>query len=214
MHMDSPDTAPDDHRRTQPHDNHEAAPEHQHVLHGAGSVIGVLCCALILAYLLVSFVFQTYQVDGPSMQTTLQNGDHLIVWKVPKTTARVSGHPYIPNRGDVIIFNETIEGVPEQLVKRVIGLPGEHITVKQSVVTVYNSHYPGGYHPDDSLPYGDVIKYTPGDTDVTLGNDEIFVMGDHRDNSRDSRDFGPIEPSQIVGKLVARVLPLNDFKRF
>src|SRR5215467_12991917 len=70
------------------------------------SIVVVLLSALVLAFGLISFVFQSYQVDGPSMQTTLHNDDHLIVWKVPRTWARITGHPYVPDRGDVIVFNE------------------------------------------------------------------------------------------------------------
>src|SRR5580698_6529783 len=71
------------------------------------STLFVIAAALALALLLITFVFQSYQVDGPSMQNTLQNNDRLIVWKVPRTLARITGDAYIPNRGDIIIFNES-----------------------------------------------------------------------------------------------------------
>ena len=181
------------------------------------SVIAVLGGALMLAFVLISFVFQSYQVDGPSMQTTLENKDHLVVWKVPKTTAKLTGRKYIPNRGDVIIFNlphSGPAGEDEQLIKRVIALPGERVTVQNDVVTVYNHEHPAGFSPDKQMPYGKVITFTPGNVDETLGKNEIYVMGDHRDNSKDSRFFGPIVSDQIVGKLAVRVLPLNTFQIF
>ena len=181
------------------------------------SIFGVLASALVLAFCLITFVFQSYQVDGPSMQTTLQDNDHLIVWKVPKTIAKLSGKKYIPNRGDVIIFSEpgsVVGGADKQLIKRAIALPGERITVKDNVVTVYNKDHPNGFSPDKTLPYGSVIHETPTNVDVTLKENQVFAMGDNRTNSLDSRFFGPVDADQIVGKLVIRILPLNSVKKF
>jgi signal peptidase I len=181
------------------------------------SIFGVLGSALVLAFCLITFVFQSYQVDGPSMQTTLQNNDHLIVWKVAKTISNITRHHYIPNRGDVIVFNEQTadSGTGEkQLIKRVIGLPGERVVVKNGQITVYNKEFPNGFSPDKTLPYGKVIVTTPGNVDITLGEDEVYVCGDNRTNSLDSRVFGPIKSKQIVGKLVLRVLPLNTVTKF
>jgi signal peptidase I len=183
------------------------------------SIVGVLASALVLAFCLITFVFQSYQVDGPSMQTTLQNSDHLIVWKVQRTLASITHHAYIPNRGDVIVFGEPGLGdygqdSGKQLIKRVIGLPGERVVVKDGIVTVYNKDTPDGFQPDKTLPYGNVIVTTPGNVDVTLGDSQIFVCGDNRTNSLDSRVFGPVDAKNIVGKLVLRVLPLNTVKKF
>ncbi len=179
------------------------------------SIFGVLASALLLAFCLITFVFQSYQVDGPSMQTTLENNDHLIVWKVSKTIANATGGSYIPNRGDVIVFNENSSGTEDkQLIKRVIARPGERVTVKDGLTTVYTDEYPNGFNPDKTLPYGSVITDTPGNSDVTLKENQVFVMGDNRTNSLDSRVFGPIEADQIVGKLVLRVLPLNSVTKF
>lgn len=183
------------------------------------SILGVLVSALVLPFGLITFVFQSYQVDGRSMQTTLQNGDHLIVWKVQRTLAGITHHPYIPNRGDVIVFSEPGlsdfgQDAGKQLIKRVIGLPGERVNVKDGIITVYNKQYPDGFQPDKTLPYGSVIVTTPGNVDVTVGESQVFVNGDNRTNSLDSRVFGPVEAKDIVGKLVIRVLPLNTVKKF
>lgn len=183
------------------------------------SIITVLLAALILAWGLISFVFQSYQVDGPSMQTTLQNSDHLVVWKVPRTLARVTGHAYIPNRGDIIVFNEPGladygQGSNKQLIKRVIGLPGDRVVVKDGAITIYNKQHPNGFDPDKTMPYGKVIPTTSGNIDLTLGSNQIFVCGDNRPDSLDSRVFGPVDVNNVVGKLVLRVLPLNEAKVF
>jgi signal peptidase I len=182
--------------------------------------MGVLASALLLAFCLINFVFQSYQVEGPSMRTTLQNSDHLIVWKVGKTLANVTGRQYVPHRGDVIIFNEPANaeagGRPgKQLIKRVIGLPGDRVVYDNTDVIIYNKQYPHGFHPDKEMPYGDkIIDEKPSNVDVTLDTDEIFVSGDNRDNSLDSRIFGPLKLNMVVGKLVVRILPLNTFKLF
>ena len=181
------------------------------------SIFGVLVSALLLAFVLITFVFQSYQVDGPSMEPTLNTGDHLIVWKVPQTIAGVTGNDYIPNRGDVIIFDVPASAANPtelQLVKRVIALPGERIAIRNGTVTVYNQAHPQGFQPDRTLPYGTVITTTPGNIDVVVGDNQVFVLGDHRDNSKDSRDLGPVRSDDIVGKLIARVLPANNFKIF
>ncbi len=185
------------------------------------STIIAVVAALGLAAGLISFVFQSYQVDGPSMESTLQNNDRLIVWKVPRTWARFTHHQYVPNRGDVIIFNEAGlaafgQASVKQLVKRVIGLPGERVVVKDGHVTIYNKQHPAGFDPDKSLPYGSEHSFpvTAGDIDTVLGPDQIFVCGDNRTDSLDSRAFGPVGLHDVVGKLVLRIFPINTLKRF
>lgn len=202
---------------------HRAAKKHKKSkTEGWGSIvstIAVLLIAPIVALFLTAFVFQSYQVDGPSMQTTLYNNDRLIVWKVPKTWSKVTGHPYIPKRGDVIIFVENElgsygEAPGKQLIKRVIALPGERIVVKNNKATVYNKEHPNGFQPDKTLPYGKVIPETSGDIDLVVPKGRVFVMGDNRPNSLDSRVFGPVAAKDIVGKLVLRVWPAGEMKSF
>lgn len=183
------------------------------------STIGVLVIAFLVAVALISFVFQSYQVDGPSMQTTLHNEDRLIVWKLSRTWARITRHQYVPQRGDVIVFTESGlaqygQDNSKQLIKRVIGLPGDHVVVKNGVITIFNKVHPDGFMPDKTLPYGKVIPYTAGNIDLTLGKNQLYVCGDNRPDSLDSRTFGPINTNQVVGKLVLRVFPLNDVKSF
>lgn len=187
------------------------------------STIAILLIAPLVAIFLTAFVFQSYQVDGPSMQTTLQNSDRLIVWKLSRTWARVTGHPFIPQRGDVIVFNENNlssfgqDGGSKQLIKRVIALPGERVSVKDGTIIVFNAQRPGGFRPDTEKPYGKVIGDTQpesGTTSWTLAKNQIFVSGDNRPDSLDSRAFGPVALDDVVGKLVIRILPLDSAKRF
>ena len=183
------------------------------------STIGILLTAFAVALLMIGFVFRSYQVDGPSMQSTLQNADKLIIWKVPRTWSDITHHAYIPNRGDVIVFTES--GLSQfgqtdtkQLIKRVIGLPGDRVVVSNGNYTIYNKQHPAGFDPDKTLPYGKNIPVTSGDVDVTLTANQLFVSGDNRPDSLDSRAFGPINADQVVGKLVLRVYPINTAKVF
>lgn len=183
------------------------------------STLGILITALAVAFLIITFVFRSYQVDGPSMESTLQNGDKLIIWKVPRTWASITHHDYIPNRGDIIVFNQS--GLSQfgqqdskQLIKRVIGLPGERVVVNNGAITVYNKEHPKGFSPDKTLPYGKDIPLTSGDIDVTLKAGQLFVSGDNRPDSLDSRAFGPINADQVVGKLILRVFPINQAETF
>lgn len=155
------------------------------------------------------------------METTLHNNDRLIVWKVPKTWARVTGNVYIPNRGDVIIFtNRAIanfgQDPSKQLIKRVVALPGERVTINNGIVTVYNDEHPEGFEPDKTLPYGKMaqIPETPGEVDTVVGKGEVFALGDNRPNSLDSGEFLSFDAHNIIGKLVMRILPANDIKAF
>lgn len=188
---------------------------------GVISTILVLLLAPAIAYCLTVFVFQSYQVDGSSMFPTLMNNDRLIVLKAPRTWARITGHAYIPDRGNIIIFTEDNlaelgSSQPKQLVKRVIGLPGDRVVVKNDVVTVYNHAHPQGFDPDTTLPYGTSthIPTTTGNIDLTVPAGQVFVCGDNRPDSLDSRIFGTVPVSAIAGKLVLRVFPLSHAEKF
>ncbi|MCA9347399.1 signal peptidase I [Candidatus Saccharibacteria bacterium] len=171
--------------------------------------------ALTTAILLNMFVFQSYQVDGESMEPTLQNNDRLIIYKLDKTVANLEKKSYMPKRGDVIVFHKP-NGTSDQLIKRVVGLPGDHVIVKNDKITVYNSENPNGFNPDKA-PYGYDLEPTSGNVDVYVGNDEVFVCGDNRipGASLDSRSLlGNVPTKLIVGKLVLRYLPFGNYKVF
>lgn len=182
------------------------------------STILILVIAPIIALALTAFVFQSYEVDGPSMETTLQNKDRLIVYKLPKTLSKISRNPYVPNRGDVVIFtrHDNFEFGTQgdrQLIKRVIGLPGETVVIKNNVVKVFNEQNPDGLEPDKA-DYGKVITNTEGDINLKVPENSIFVLGDNRPQSQDSRAFGPVPLDDLVGKLALRVYPFSKSESF
>lgn len=176
------------------------------------STVAVLLLAPIAAIIFTAFVFQFYRVDGPSMEETLQNNDRLIVYKLPKSFAKLTNKPYVPARGDIVVFNKhesADDTEARQLIKRVIGVPGDRVVVKDNRVTVYNDEHPGGYDPDLGTQHQDTTVPTTGDVDVVLTDGEVFVLGDNRSNSLDSRAFGPIKSEDVVGKLIMRVFPFK-----
>ncbi|MGH7196119.1 MAG: signal peptidase I [Candidatus Saccharimonadales bacterium] len=184
------------------------------------TTVAIIIAVPLIVLLLTFFVFQQYQVDGISMKPTLQNANRLIVWKAPRTWAKITGHPYIPNRGNIIIFhennlNDLTKSGSEVLIKRVIGLPGDHIVIKNGQLTIYDQQHPAGFQPRKTLPYGKKIpKITSGNINITVPPDQVFVCGDNRPKSLDSRIFGPVPVKNIIGKLILRITPLNEIKDF
>lgn len=220
---DHPPTHPAHHSGQPAHTSHHTPstpPKKQRSgWHDLFSTLGILAAAGAIALFLIFFVFRSYQVDGPSMANTLHNSDKLIIWKVPRTWASITGHDYIPKRGDIVVFNEPgmdSTGKDKQLIKRVIGLPGDRVVIKDSTLTVYNKENPQGFNPDLTLPYGKEHSFpeTTGNVDTTLRADQIFVMGDNRVESLDSRTFGAVNANQIVGKLVLRIFPIGQAEAF
>lgn len=204
----------------QPEDNQKKSDEEikKNNLKSIVSTVAILVIAPLIALALTAFVFQSYEVDGPSMETTLQNKDRLIVYKLPRTIAKITNNPYVPERGEIVIFtrhdNYNLGGTSDrQLIKRVIALPGETVRIKNNKVTVYNEQNPDGFEPDKA-EYGDVITNTDGDINLTIPENSIFVMGDNRPQSQDSRAFGPVPLDDVVGKLSLRVYPFSKGESF
>mgnify|MGYP001146816135 CR=1 FL=1 len=179
------------------------------------STLGILIAAPILAVFITIFVFQSYEVFGQSMETTLQNGDRLIVQKLSKNWSSVRGKDYVPKRYEVIVFDKPnairSTGDVDHLIKRVIGLPGERVVVRDGKITIYNQENPDGFNPDDGQEYAKDILTTSGDVDITVRENEVFVNGDNRDNSLDSRNFGAITTRSITGVAILRFIPVGSF---
>lgn len=180
------------------------------------STLAIIIIAPLIALLLTIFVFQSYEVDGPSMESTLHDNDRLLVDKVPRTWSKITRHTYIPNRYDIVIFNHNdVNSVGErQLIKRVIGVPGDRIVINDGIVTIYNQQSPDGFNVDQAGPEAGVIKRTLGSTDLTIKENQLFLMGDNRGNSLDSRSFGPVDADDIVGKLSVRIYPFSQITKF
>ena len=134
-----------------------------------------------IIFLLVNAATGRFKIDGSSMEPNLHNDEYVIVDKVTYLFGK-------PQRGDVVVFY--LEGQPKDYIKRVIGLPGETIEVSNGTVFV------DGQPLDESYVTPSNVTYPQRQ----LGEDEYFVLGDNRGNSSDSRSFGPIHVSNIVGR--------------
>jgi signal peptidase I len=158
---------------------------------------------IVIVKLVQAFLIQPFIVDGGSMLPTYHNAEFLLV---DKLSYRIG----TPHRGDVMIFklfennNNPYEG--KHLIKRVIGLPGEHVVVQNGITTIYNKENPSGFVIDEPyVSYKDVKK----NVDVTLDDHHYFMMGDNRAQSYDSRDWGPLDQANIKGQVLFRVYPFN-----
>lgn len=167
-----------------------------------------------LIYVITSFALHSYQVVGNSMHPTLSNNDRLIISKLGKSWSQLTGKQYIPERGEIVIFEDP-RNPDIQLIKRVIALPNERVEINNGNVTVYNESNPQGFDPD--LNYGQNLPPTAGDVNQIVPEGHIFVMGDNRSpgGSLDSRnDLGTVPSEYLVGKLIIKILPLGSARFF
>jgi signal peptidase I len=138
----------------------------------------------LLIYILIrTFLFENYRVVGRSMEATLEDGQYLVVYKLGYRL-------HDPQRGDIIVFHDPRNG-ERKLIKRVIGLPGETLEIKEGYVFI------NGQEIDE--PY----IQAPGRSSrapTLIPENDYFVMGDNRTNSSDSRSWGPLPKEKIVGK--------------
>ena len=160
-----------------------------------------IAIVLLLTYLFLAFVGQRTVVSGSSMESTLHDGDQLLVDKL-------SYHIRDPKRFEIVVFPYQYEE-DTYYIKRVIGLPGETVRIDLD----------GNIYIDGEIlaeNYGREVILNPGlaADPVTLGADEYFVMGDNRNNSTDSRfeNVGPIKRDDIIGRAILRVYPFQTIK--
>jgi signal peptidase I len=182
--------------------------------------IGIfILCVLIGTLLINSFIFRSFSVIGPSMETTLFTNDRLIVNRVPVTIAQLQNKSYIPDRGQIIVFKNPLYSAgmsDEYIVKRVIAFPGERVLLKDGHYIVYNSEHPEGFNPDDDN-HGEPGSPTSGAIDEIVPEGELFVSGDHRDGSYslDSRNgLGTIPFFDVVGPVSLRIYPFDKLRGF
>ena len=159
--------------------------------------------ALALAFAIRFLIAAPYVVSGSSMEPNFNNWDYLIV-------DRLTYDFETPQRGDVIVLD-----LPQQtsraLIKRVIGLPGDTVTLSgpNPTITITDAAHPNGFVLNE--PYIDPNNYGGiTDTRYTLGPDQYFVMGDNRKVSADSRTWGILPRADIVGRVLLRLYPFNQ----
>ena len=167
------------------------------------SWVFTLSLAVIIALLIRSFVFIIVQVDGSSMRDTLHDENRLFVWR--------AGYLFeSPQRGDIVIChyprNVGTHKAKDNYVKRVIGLPGETVSISKGYVYINGDRLEEPYISENRRKIEDMQP-------VTLGEDEYFVMGDNRAGSSDSRSVGPLKRDDILGKAVFKIWPFDEMGR-
>jgi len=162
----------------------------------------VIIVALLVAFLVRTFVLAHFVVDGTSMFSTLHDDDRVFVNKL-------SYRLHDPNRGDVVVLHQDSGASERDLIKRVIALPGETIEVQNCQVSI------DGQTLEE--PYLDPEVVTPGNcggdlAPVLVPEDHVFVMGDNRGGSQDSRALGPIEEDDLVGRAFVVFWPQSHWQ--
>lgn len=189
-----------------------------------------------------TYIYRSYNVVGGSMENTLHQDDRVIVNRAAVSWAHFTGNEYVPERGQIIVFmNEDEAKVTEYkaagverpmtcslpsnindqyIIKRVIAFPGERVTVKDGVMTIYNEEHPDGFVYDTEWRTSSTDgpkEYTSGEVDITMPEGELFVSGDNREgsNSWDSRNgLGTIPYCRIIGPVILRLFPLDKIRTF
>jgi len=163
---------------------------------------------IIIVIVASQFLIGTFKVDGVSMETTLHDKSTQWMYKLPVSLAKFNNGNVALNRGDVVVlhhddnnlFVPEVETKKSYVVKRVIGLPGERIKVADGSITVFNKLTPPGINPDKGVSWEPVIAPSSGiSIDITLKEGELFVVGDDREYSIDSRYYGPVKSTDVVG---------------
>lgn len=158
--------------------------------------VQVAIIALVVVWGVRSFLIQPFFVEGSSMSPNFQDGDYLII-------DELSYHFREPKRGEVLVFKfPKMPGT--YFIKRLIGLPGETVIVEDGEVSI------NGLKLDEFYLQID----TPGYIETTLGEDEYFVLGDNRHMSYDSRSWGILDESNIIGMARFRLWPIKTLKAF
>jgi len=171
-----------------------------------GSWFDFLRFALLAVVIVVPiryFIAQPFIVSGRSMIPTYQDGNYLIIDEIGYRFTK-------PSRGDAIVFR--LPRNPETfLIKRIAGLPNETILIENDQVTIINKENPDGYIWEQGTiaATGKEAHHT-----MTLGDDEYFVLGDNRNESADSRQWGRLNEKYITGRPILRLFPLNKMSFF
>lgn len=194
------------------------------VYYGVGSfileIIKVFFLALIIITPIRVFLLQPFFVQGASMEPNFEDGEYLIINELGYKTTEFSfdGIDFFAvepfkelERGDVVVFRYPKD--PKQyFIKRIIGLPGETIEIKNGKVKIHDSE--GKNFLLNESQYLNKNTNTPGESFLKLEKNEYFVMGDNRSHSHDSRSWGSLDKDKIIGRVLIRAWPLNRANLF
>ncbi len=161
--------------------------------------------AMVIIVPIRYFLIQPFFVRGASMEPAFDDGEYLVI-------DQLSYRLREPRRGEVVVFHPPVEQ-SQFFIKRIIGLPGERVKIDSGQVTIFNQQHPGGVVFDESQYLPSAVR-TGGNTDVQLGADDYLVLGDNRPASSDSRSWGSLDQSAIVGRVWIRAFPFDRLTFF
>ena len=163
---------------------------------GAHYFVEVFVITLCVVLFLTVFLMRHTVVDGTSMQNTLQDGQHLLI----------SDLFYDPERGDIVVLQSPdIDSLKTPIVKRIIAVGGDRVKMENGVVYLNDVPVEEDYVSPCTL-HGNGADFE----EVTVSEGHVFVLGDHRDNSMDSRVFGELDARCILGKVYIRIYPFGE----
>ena len=165
-------------------------------------IVKIVVIALLIVVPIRYFLFQPFFVKGQSMEPNFEDGDYLLIDEFSYKFRN-------PQRGEVIVFKYPND-LSQRYIKRIIGLPGETVDIKEGKLTVYSGAETKVLDESAYLPQYD---YTPGDVQITLDEKEYFVLGDNRGASADSRRWGSLPQEDIIGRVFFRAFPLAALSR-
>ncbi|HCI05279.1 TPA: signal peptidase I [Patescibacteria group bacterium] len=155
--------------------------------------------SLIIILPIRFFIIQPFFVKGQSMEPNFHENDYLII-------DELSFRLREPQRGEAVVLRSPFEK-NYFFIKRIIGLPGETVSVKNGEVRIYSEEYPQGLVLDE--PYLKDNEITDGNLEIKIGQDQYFVMGDNRRYSYDSRRWGLLNQDDLIGRVWLRLWPIN-----
>lgn len=164
----------------------------------------------LIYFFVRGYIAQPFLVKGRSMEQTFSDGDYLIV-------DQVTYNFNDPKRFEIIVFNtKFIPGGSEReyYIKRIIGIPGDRVVIKEGVVNLYENNSEIPTILEEKYIIDGLRTLSPEPVDVLLEKDQYFVLGDNRGNSADSRYWGTLDRSYILGKPFIRLFPFNTIRIF
>lgn len=178
----------------------------ERVFHALWEIIKTVAFIILAAVVIRAFLIQPFFVQGESMEPNFHNGNYLLVNQLSYSLGR-------PQRGDVVVFKAPPEP-SENYIKRIVGLPGETVELKDGDVVIYNAEHRDGVTLEEPYePSGTETQPESGETRWEVGADQYFVLGDNRlpGKSSDSRAWGLLDKKFLIGKAWLRVYPLAQF---
>lgn len=181
-------------------------------------LVKIVLLALLIIVPIRTFIFQPFFVQGASMEPNFHDGEYLIVDELgyKKTVVAAGEKEFFTvnqfkklKRGDPVVFRYPRN--PKQFfIKRIIGLPGEKVHIKNGSVTIINKEHPEGLELNEQKYLPSHVE-TTGNEEFVLGDNEYVVLGDNRSHSSDSRTWGTVPGKLIVGKVLIRAWPFSKF---